>query len=311
MKAKPAYYKETIHSQLRRALWHNYYDRAVYMVTICKSPACPDFGHLNFRTIDGAFIELSSLGLIIREQIEATPLYNPELKMIYWVIMPDHLHILINVTMPIERHFGDIIQAIKAACTSRIRKLLQKPDLMVFSEGFHDRIITNRHQFEIVYRYLRENPRRLAVRRANPGYFRRINSLQIGDKSYRAYGNFQLLECPFKEQVIVHRADTPDIRRRNRDLWLYTAANRGVLVSPFISPAEKAIRAEAEDVGGRIILIIPDAIGERYKPSGSDFALCEEGRMLIVAVPPTESKTLTRAHCMTMNGVAESIAARG
>lgn len=101
MKAKPAYYKETIHSQLRRALWHNYYDRAVYMVTICKSPACPDFGHLNFRTIDGAFIELSSLGLIIREQIEATPLYNPELKMIYWVIMPDHLHILINVTMPI------------------------------------------------------------------------------------------------------------------------------------------------------------------------------------------------------------------
>lgn len=88
---KPAYYKETIHSQHRRAIWHNYYDRAVYMVTICKKPACPDFGRLNFRSVNDAFIELSSLGLIIREQIVVTPSHNPELKMIYWAVMPDHI----------------------------------------------------------------------------------------------------------------------------------------------------------------------------------------------------------------------------
>lgn len=82
-----------------------------------------------------------------------------------------------------------------------------------------------------------------------------MDALSIAGNTYRVYGNIQLLEHPFKEQVVVHRADSPEVRKQNRDLWLYTAANGGVLVSPFISPAEKGIRAAAEAAGGRIILI--------------------------------------------------------
>ena len=51
-----------------------------------------------------------------------------------------------------------------------------------------------------------------------------------------------LLDNPFKEQVVVHRADSPEVRESNRRRWLYTAANGGVLVSPFISPDERGIR---------------------------------------------------------------------
>lgn len=234
-----------------------------------------------------------------------TPSHNPELKMIYWTIMPDHIHILINVTVPIERHFGDIIQAIKAAATSKIRKLLQNPGLVVFSEGFHDRIITNRHQFEIVYRYIRENARRLAVRKAHPEFFRRVNALQFGGKTYQAYGNFQLLESPFKEQVVVHRRDNEQTRSRNRELWLYTAANGGVLVSPFISRVEKEIRREAEEAGGRFILIVNEPMEARYKPVGHDFELCEAGSLLIISAnSPGE---LSRIACLKMNALASAI----
>ena len=83
---------------------------------------------------------------------------------------------------------------------------------------------------------------------------------------YQAYGNFQLLESPFKEQVLIHRADTPDKRGFDRDRWLYTGTNGDVLVSPFISQPEKAVRAEAEDAGARFILITNRPFTERYKP---------------------------------------------
>lgn len=303
---KPAYWKETIHNQHRRAVWHNYYDRAIYMVTIGKHKGCPDFGTLKYSHPNDALINLSPFGAVVRNQIEITPQYNPQLKILEQVIMPDHVHILIQVMKPIEKHFGDIIQAIKAASTSGIRKLTGNKDLIIFEEGFHDRIVKNRAQLDILYRYLRENPRRLAVRRAFPEYFRRVNRVRIAGGEYRAYGNFQLLECPFKEQVVVHRADSEEVRAANRERWLYTAANEGVLVSPFISPAEKAIRAEAEEAGGKFIFITDRQMEERYKPSGRDFELCEAGRMLIVS-SPSESENLSRAHCLKMNGLAEMI----
>ena len=220
--------------------------------------------------------------------------------------MPDHLHILIQVVEPIRKHFGDIIQAIKSASTSGIRKLTGDRELVVFEEGFHDRIVRNSAQLTTLYRYLRDNPRRLAVRRAHPEFFRRVDTLKIGEATYQAYGNTQLLDCPFREQVVVHRADTQQTRQRHREEWLYTAANGGVLVSPFISPAEKAVRIEAEETGGRFILIVNEPVDSRYKPSGHDFELCEAGRMLIVSANlPGE---LSRQTCLSMNALARNLA---
>lgn len=307
MKAKPAYYKDTIHSMKRRAPWQNYYAPGQYMVTISKQKGCPDFGALELSTADDSFISLSSAGLIIKGEIDKTPSFSPELKIHDYVIMPDHLHILLEAVKPLKRHLGEIIQALKSASTSRIRACLGNPSLKIFEDGFHDRIIKDSNHFDIVQRYIRENPRRLAVRRLYPGYFRRVNTFRIGERCYQAYGNMQLLECPFREQVVVHRADSEDARAHNRDLWLYTAANGGVLVSPFISPAEKSVREEADDLGGRFILIVNEPMGERYKPSGRDFELCEAGRMLIVSAGI--SGEISREICLRMNGMAEVLAA--
>lgn len=306
MKSKPAYFKDIIPSKKRRAEWNNYFDRGIYMITISKNPQCPAFGDLEYTHPDSALVALSSSGLVIREQIDITPSFSPEIKIHDSVIMPDHVHILLEVLEPMERNLGDVIQAIKATSTSRIRKTLNNISLPIFEEGFHDRIILNQKRFHIVKKYLRDNPRRLAVRRAHPEFFRRINMLKIGDKIYQAYGNSQLLDNPFKEQVVVHRADTEDMRRRNREQWLYAAANGGVLVSPFISPAEKAIRAEAEEAGGSFILITNEPMGDRFKPTGTDFGLCETGRMLIISANITGD--LSRQACLSMNSLAQAVA---
>lgn len=222
--------------------------------------------------------------------------------MLQYMIMPDHIHILLFVTAPIPRHLGNYIGMFKVKTGQDFQNLsgFEGP---VFDEDFYDCILYPKRSLDVLYRYLRDNPRRLAVRREHPEFFRRVNCMEIGDGRFQAYGNIQLLENPFKEQVVVHRRDGEAERDAKRQLWFHTGANGGVLVSPFISPAEKDIRREAEAVGSRIILITNATMGERYKPSESDFALCESGRLLIISYPGE----LTRQKCLEMNRLAEMI----
>ena len=244
-----------------------------------------------------AFISSTALGKAIKSTLRRFNSTEPNVRVLQYALMPDHLHILLFVEYPTEDTLGKII--------ARFKIEVNKASGItgVFAKGFNDQILKSSRSLAVLYRYLRENARRLAVRRARPEFFRRVNALEIGGKTFRAYGNFQLLDCPFKEQVIVHRADSSETRQKNREQWLYTAANGGVLVSPFISTAEKEIRKEAEEAGGRFILIISEPMGERYKPAGREFELCEAGRLLIVSA--NLPGNLSRQTCLTMNGLAQ------
>lgn len=292
-------------NRILRAPWHDYTQRCIYMITLNKNPLMENFGILqgDYRIPTGqkgaAFISSTALGKAIKSTLRRFNSTEPNVRVLQYALMPDHLHILLFVEYPTEDTLGKII--------ARFKIEVNKASGItgVFAKGFNDQILKSSRSLAVLYRYLRENARRLAVRRARPEFFRRVNALEIGGKTFQAYGNFQLLDCPFKEQVIVHRADSSETRQKNREQWLYTAANGGVLVSPFISPAEKEIRKEAEESGGRFILIISEPMGERYKPAGRDFELCEAGRLLIVSA--NLPGDLSRQTCITMNGLAQNI----
>lgn len=219
--------------------------------------------------------------------------------------MPDHVHIFLYVSATLPELLGFYIARFKIAVNNAtgIDHL--------FEDGFNDQIISYKRNLNELFNYIRANPYRLAVRRAIPDFFRRRDNLTIEGTSYQAYGNMQLLNNPFKDQVIVHRADTYDQYAHNRERWLYTAANGGVLVSPFISKREKEIRVEAEESGARFILITHEAFGERFKPAAHDFDLCAKGRMLIITLGLPSMTSLTRQHCQDMNTLAGRIATTG
>lgn len=51
---KPAYWKETNHNSHRRAPWHDYRSRCVYMVTFTKMKGCPEFSTVRLAENRGA-----------------------------------------------------------------------------------------------------------------------------------------------------------------------------------------------------------------------------------------------------------------
>lgn len=295
-------------NKILRAPWHDYTQKCIYMVTINKSPLIPAFGTLegDHRLPVGqkgsSFVSASAIGSAIKNVLRNFRLIEPNIRILQYSLMPDHLHILLFVEEPTEEILGRIIARFKVDVDKSAG--MEK----VFAKGFNDQILKPSRSLDTIYRYIRSNPYRLAVRRAYPDFFRRVYGVTIGGKRYQTYGNQFLLRNPFKEQVVVHRRDSEQTRARNRELWLHTAANGGVLVSPFISPAEKEIRQEAEESGGKIILITNLPFPDRYKPAEHDFALCLAGRLLIISpLDPPATPDLSRTACLEMNNLASVI----
>lgn len=289
-----------------RAYFHDYRSRRIYHITLSKAPAVEDFGRLVGSGRE-ARVERSILGSIIARHIKRIPEFNPKLRVLQYIIMPDHIHLLVFATEMLELPLGNYIGMFKVTVGQNYRDGYggRTP---VFDEDFYDRFIRPRQSLDTVYNYIRENPYRLAVRKENPGFFRLVREISIGGTVYQSYGNQFLMSNPFKEAVVVHRSNTDDENRRLEALWLHTAANGGVLVSPFISRAEKAVREQAESLGGKIIVIQNEPLPERFKPSGKDFELCATGRLLIIAPKVASENKLSRSACLAMNRLAETIA---
>ena len=263
---------------------HDYRRPCTYHITIKKLPNVKDFSIVTGHPAS-AWIHHFPLGMAIDESIKSVLKTDSGMKVYRYVIMPDHVHILIRAIRYLEHPIGIYIGKMKVEAVQKARAKGYCFDSL-FEPDFHDRILRLDQSLDIVYQYVRSNPNRLLARKFNPGYFRRVNDVfNYGGIHWQAYGNMQLLDNPFKNAVICHRADEkiPEIAKANRENWLHTAENGGVLVSAFIAEAEKEVRMIIEGVNGKIILLVNKPFGERFKPWGHDFEQCEKGRLLILA----------------------------
>lgn len=230
--------------------------------------------------------------------------------------MPEHIHFVLFVTEATDTHLGEIILKLKSECTRRYhgttkQAVREAPLVSIFEEGYHDRILLKKDQLQRMLCYVSDNPRRRMERMSHPDFFHRTLIAGPDGTRYEAYGNIHLLEDPDIEAVKISRKYSPDELIHRKRIWMHTVQNGGVLVSPFISPAEKKVENWACNAGGRIILITDNGFGTNYTPKGLLHTLCSEGRLLIIA--PTEHRTasiaLDRATCMQMNALAETVAA--
>lgn len=310
-------YKDNfIHHQHRRKLNHDYREAWKYHITICKDPICPPFSHLQWSelTKDGVRVKYSDIGFIIWNGIKELVKIESKIQVYQYVIMPDHIHLLIRVKERLDRLLGDVLHDFKRDITSAVRKVLSSSNLNVFTSGFNDKIIYTHRNLEDIYEYIRQNPYRLAVRQSRPDFFIRQRNIYIVEREIQVYGNLFHLRNPFKYPLIVHRNDSDEIYQRKLNDCLYYAGNGGVVVSAFISPREKEIRRETESVGGRLIVIHNCPFGERENPGEHDFNLCAEGKLLFVSpmdyLHYPKSEHPSREQCLDMNRLAETISGK-
>lgn len=313
--SKKPYKNDFIHHHHRRKLNHDYRAPWIYHITVSKAPEAPAFSSLVIENLtpDGVSLNLHPLGKIIRNHLWVFQRRVPKVRILQYAIMPDHIHFLVQVISRLDRHLSHYMNGLKTGITNKWQLNYGDSSLPVFTAGFNDRIMYSHRSLDVVFRYIRQNPYRLAVRQMRPDFFQRSRNIFVNGREMQAYGNLFLFRNPFKISLVVHRADTEADFNIKLDECLYYAANGGVVVSAFISPREKEIRREIESVGGRIILVHDRPLGEREKPLEHDFGLCVEGRLLLVSpldyLAKPRAEHPSRSRCLDMNGLAAAIAA--
>lgn len=303
------------HKYTRRGHNINYYGPGTWHIVLKKTYEAPDFGTLagNPAILPGkpgcAHIVMSPIGRIIQKEIHNLERIFDVIQIYQYMLMPDHMHILLRIKYKNDHHLGYYISRLKGSVHTSVTPLMapEKSEKAIFEDQYTDRIIHSGRSLDAVFKYIRENPHRLAMRKLRPDFFSHMRNIEIAGEQWQAYGNLFLLRNPFKSAVIVRSAFTEEERAQKKSNWLWNAKNGGVLVSPFISTAEKEIRNIAERSGGRMIHIQENPFTDRFKPEAHRFEQCANGNLLIIAPMASMPEERMRDRCLHMNRIAEAL----
>ena len=291
-----------------------------------------------------AHVELTAAGRAVEAEWRRMGEFTPAIRPLEIQIMPDHIHGILRVTERLARPLGQILAGFK---TGSSKAATGKPGF--WSEGFQDTILFHEGQLDSMFTYLRDNPRRLAVKRLYRKFFTVKRDLKIGLTPveplvghFEAIGNEALLKSPMIFQVQCSRAylaykrvakpggglkiardeagrpivecETPEFDEKLKML-LSMAEKGAVLISPCISDGEREIARRAMEANAKLITLSNKGFSPLFKPSGRAFDSASEGRLLMLApagwpYQPGEKK-MTRFDACALNRIAQLMAGDG
>ena len=316
-------------SMQRRCVDNDYTARRMYMITMVTEERKPLFGKVVGRSeavepsAEAPRIELSPLGEAVARIWQTIGCYHPEVKVVALQMMPDHLHAILFVKTQMEKPLGKVLLGVKQACNRAFREVMpeevvavaqqhaqrERGNGLLFAKGFNDQILLRDGQLERWHNYLKENPRRLLMKRENPDLFRVQRGLTYAGQSFSAIGNRFLLERPVKLQVQCSRSISEEELKAKLNDCLRAGRQGAVLVSPAISKGEKAIMRAAFKEGLPLIYLQENGFTDLAKPGGKRMEACARGQLLILAPweHHNEKMTIKRGQCLELNEMARII----
>jgi putative transposase len=177
----------------------DYSQAGIYFVTICSAMKRPTFG-----SIAGKLCKLSKLGDLVATCWLRIPDHFPRIELGEFVVMPNHLHGLVvfhrgvgaQHVAPLRhphapsidaqphittlapkadtRHLfvqpsslGAVVRAFKATVTRRAKTELEIHS-RIWQRNYFERVVRRGKEFELIQRYILENPMRWDSGRENP-----------------------------------------------------------------------------------------------------------------------------------------------
>ena len=221
---KNAFKQEVKHRMGRRLNGWDYAGRGIYMITITIEGRRPLLGRL--VKIGGEWsVEPSAAGRIVQDCLAEVPMQWPGVSLIAAQLMPDHLHFIIFIEQAQQKPLGAIVGSLKAKSTSRYLGASAKSQnsasgkaqnaagycaspraAKFWAQGYVDLVLLRRGQLEKMIAYLRDNPRRLGVKREHPDLFKVLRDVEAKGMHFSAIGNHFLLEAPVIFQVQCSRS---------------------------------------------------------------------------------------------------------
>lgn len=287
----------------------------IYHITLVVPSREPLLGALDIPEgkVEKAKIEASPLGRTLTNLLWDLPQHQPDIQVLHYALMPDHLHMIWYVKRTMETSIRSAVWGFWKGAQRLGRAYSYDAEVFtptnsrhnyqeslkdeigeaayyelepIFTEQPFIRPMVRRSQLATMMRYLDMNPQRLATKRLKPEYFRVQEGIEIAGRMYRGVGNAELLQAERYKPVHVRRTMIEEAEhgdeKRLRDYMngCVIEARKGTgMVSPFISQQEKAVMEVLVKEGLPFIYIADNGFREYYKPQEGLFEAVAEGRV--------------------------------
>ena len=312
----------------------DYRGRAVYHFTFPVEERFPLFGTLEGESAERAFIRLNPFGYRVYQILCGLPQFYAgkgfALKVLAQKVMPDHVHLVIQVLEPLPQSIGAVVRGFKSACTKVYKQEFMGSGenaagmhsitcqqgnaagaLMHFARIFagrnsiwqqdaayyHERILHAPGQLNRMINYVKDNPRRLWLKIHNPDLFRLHRRTEVCGLSFTSLGNHFLLDWHDNQTVEIPRNATAEQVQIRLQLAMAAAQNGAVTYTAAISKGEQLIARTLREQGYPMVVLLNDGFPKEgspherfYKPGGIYFEACSKGQLLLLE--PTEQTFL-------------------
>ena len=133
-----------------------------YFVTICSENRRDLFWENVGAIIDRPpDVRLSYLGNIVENCIRRIPQYYPAISVDKYVIMPNHIHLLLQISSDLDGRpmvaptVSTVIKQMKGAAS-------KQAGFSLWQKGFYDHVVRGDADYREIWEYIRDNPARWA-----------------------------------------------------------------------------------------------------------------------------------------------------
>ena len=211
--------------QNRRSIRLHGYDysrKGAYFITLCAKNRQCLFG----KIADDKMV-LNEYGKIVQDEWMESSKIRKEIKLDYFIVMPNHIHGIIFITNrntplrstdandvgatppnggtsrpappqaesppprgPKPKSLGSFVAGFKSIATRRINELRKTPGVSVWQRNYYDHIIRNENELHQIREYIVNNPAKWEYDRENP--FAHITNIVKSTENVRATGRSPL-----------------------------------------------------------------------------------------------------------------------
>ena len=133
---------------------YDYQTPGSYFLTLCTENRACLLGHVTeANETRQSIVELSAVGKVVDEAIRAIPAHYPGVQLDKYVIMPNHVHLILVLPDSIKPcpSVSRIIQQLKGAVTKRLGR-------RIWQIHFHDHVIRGEADYREIWQYIDNNP---------------------------------------------------------------------------------------------------------------------------------------------------------
>ena len=156
-------FMERKNRKLPRLPDYDYATPGTYFITICTHNKQCIMGNIQQNNVGEAHIQHSPIGLIAKQCLLQIESHYDNVKIDNWVIMPNHIHLLISITerinpFPTMHHdIPNIIGKYKAAVTRCVGNAFMHSGKL-WQTSFYDHIVRSDADYQQIWQYITGNP---------------------------------------------------------------------------------------------------------------------------------------------------------